>query len=119
MHFIPWHRTALAVMVLLVGCATSSVQRLSTKTYPPKPSTCAVEVFTDPSRVEKKYVEIALITHKTKQDAFSDKGAANITNALLREACKQGADGMIIKSISQGTWGDPGRGEAIAIKYEP
>ncbi|PWU22801.1 MAG: hypothetical protein C5B49_00090 [Bdellovibrio sp.] len=103
---------------ILAGCASSSVQPLTAKKYPNKPADCGLEFYTDANRVQRKYSELALVTHKTEQDAFSDKGAAKITEALRKEACKLGADGLIIKSAIQGTWGDPGRGEGIAIKFE-
>ena len=70
------------------------------------------------ARVQVKYSEIAIVTHKTQQDAFADKGPSAITDALREEACKLGADGLIMKNVTQGTWGDPDRGEGIAIKYE-
>ena len=96
----------------------SIVQQLSSKTYQAKPINCKLEIFTDASRVQVKYSEIAIVTHKTQQDAFSDKGASAITSALREEACKLGADGLIMKNVIQGAWGDPGRGEAVAIKFE-
>jgi len=105
-------------LAFLTGCASSSIQQLSSKTYAAKPVDCKLDIFTDASRVQVKYSEIAIVTHKTQQDAFSDKGASAITDALREEACKLGADGLIMKNVTQGTWGDPGRGEGIAIKFE-
>ena len=108
----------IVFILVLSGCASSSVQLLSAEQYPSKNSECPLDVFTSESKVTKKYKEIAIITHKTKQDAFSDKGASSIIPELKEEACKLGADGLIVRSVQQGTWGEPGHGEAIAFKYQ-
>ncbi len=105
------------VGLTLLGCASSSIQPLTQRTFAAKPENCKLFVYSDAAKVERKYFEIALITHKTPQDAFSDKGASAITSAMSAEACKLGADGIILKGMTQGSWGDPGNGSAVAFRF--
>lgn len=105
--------------LVMTGCASSSTQLLSSQKLPPKGENCTLEIFADASKIEQEFTEIALVNHITGADAFSDKGASEITKALKEEACKAGADGLIIKTITQGSWNNQGRGEGIAIKFTP
>jgi hypothetical protein len=86
--------------------------------YPPRDPSCTLDIFTSEAKVTKKYSEIALISHTTGQGAFSDTDARDITQQLRKEACKVGADGLILRNLQQGSYGNPGKGEGVAIKYQ-
>jgi hypothetical protein len=107
----------ITCLLLLSSCASTSVQMLGDQKYSAKNADCDIDVYTSEAKVEKKYKEIAMVTYKTKQDAFSDKGAGKIIPELKEAACEIGADGIVVRSVQQGSWGSPGNGEAIAIKY--
>lgn len=108
---------ALLATALLAGCAASSTLPLMQARLKPKPSTCQIAVFAESSQVERPYVAVALLTHRTKPDAFSDKDAVAITKALRVEACRAGADAIIVRHLLHGSWCIPGLGEALAIVY--
>jgi hypothetical protein len=107
-----------ALMLVALGCASTQVMPLTPVGQPAKPEGCRLEVFTDESRIQRKYTELAIITHKTKMDAFSSKSGAVITDVLRKEACGVGADALILRSVVHGRWGDAGTGEAIAIRFQ-
>lgn len=112
-------RALVAAMstTLIASCAASSTLHLRPVRLKAKPSSCAIAVFAQPSEVQRPYTTVALITHRTKPDAFSDKDAVAISKALRKEACGAGADAIILRQVLHGSWGNPGQGEALAIVY--
>jgi hypothetical protein len=106
------------LIIFSPGCASASIERLSATTYPPKPSNCALSVFTDPSRVKHPYAELAIITRRTSSVAFSAKGAGEIMGGLREQACEIGADALILKALTQGGYRAAGTGTAVAIRFQ-
>lgn len=84
---------ALALCLVLSGCAGAQVTMLTSQSYP---KTSFVRLLTDVP--EQEYEEIALIEgnssqYNTRSDAFK---------AMLKKARKIGAEALIIVSIEEG-----------------
>lgn len=116
MNIALWVGSVAAIGI--AGCTHTYVTPLSNHSYPAKPPDCSLHTFMDASRVGRPYTDIAIISHSTQSGAGFDKDATTITEALREQACALGADGMIIRSLQPGHYGDPGEGEAMAIRFK-
>ncbi len=116
-------RTLLVLMVLISGCSSTSVTRLSgTGDRAAKPENCEVQVlFKTP---ERKHENLCYINRRTAASVFAGKDLGSMLPFLKAEACKCGADAVVISSVNEGTnWAataDPqGVSSAFAIGWTP
>jgi hypothetical protein len=85
-----------------------------------------VQVFYSPP-AGRDYEELGLINTQTGQTIVHDRSTAGMINKLKAEAAKMGADAIIVRSATEGTWGlkgggntgfDRGNAQAVAIKFK-
>lgn len=104
----------------LMGCATANVTKLSSNTYPPKPENCEIKVFTQPP-TDKKYEELGLVAGVSGQTWWQGKGLDSMLPEMKAQACKLGADALVIKNVEAGgvAWiqSTQGKASAVAIKF--
>jgi hypothetical protein len=126
------------ILSLLIAChpvVTIEVTFLNKSSNPPKAESCPIEVLTSPP-TERKYQEIAILNSASSGSSStnpagyvplvgflfrsSDQSASALNNMLPKmkaEACKLGADAIIIKNVESGDSDSPGKSYAVAIKY--
>ena len=126
------------ILSLLIAChpvGTTEVTFLNKSSNPPKAKNCPIEVLTSPP-TERKYQEIAILSSassggsSTNPVAYvpligflfrsSDQSESALNNMLPKmkaEACKLGADAIIIKNVESGASHSPSKSYAVAIKY--
>lgn len=124
-------------LVLFIGCqpVSTSVTPLNQTSTSAKAENCLIEVLTSPPK-ERKYQEIAILNTvatgvpSSNPLAFvpligfffrpSEQLPLNL-NVMLpsmkAEACRLGAEAIIIKSVEPGDSNSPGKSFAVAIKY--
>ena len=77
--------------------------------------------------LDRAYTELGLITSRTGQTIFHDRSAGGMIERMRARAASMGADAIIVRSASEGTWGlqggghtgfDRGNAEAVAIRYD-
>ena len=109
-----------ACLALTLGaCAGASVTRLTDKTYPAKSENCKIKVFAaDP---KEPFEQVGLITAKGGQTIFEGSDMDTMLPLMKKEACKLGADALVIKNVAEGgmTWvtaKERGNASAMAIK---
>ena len=106
----------LMVIILFFSCAkTSSVV---VNSVPPKAPGCEIEVMLN-FPYDMDYKELCLISAQSGQSIFSDYSQEARIAQLKEEACKCGANALVLKSGQNGSynWGQGGfnRAEAQAI----
>ena len=89
----------LAGMFGLAGCASSGFLRTGKHAYPPRDNDCAIDVLmADP---QQPYEEICIIEAKTSTSWFSSRDLKAMLPDIKKEACKCGADAVVIKQAKQ------------------
>jgi hypothetical protein len=117
-------RKAFAITVLFcsLACTKVGVTHLGNAgSYAPKPENCALDVFSSSDEIKQKYVEVCLIDSRTGSTLFHDKSAAAAVDHARADACKCGADALLIQStdtkgVSMSGWGE-GKAIVKAIRY--
>ena len=117
-------KTTLTLTLLLAiaqGCATTQVAHLGEKTYPSKSENCKMPILTEAPK-DRKYEEVCLINGRGGQSVFESKDVEDLLPELKSEACKCGADAVILKNSKAGGYnfvGTADRAEAsgVAIHY--
>lgn len=96
----------LAVVLLLAGCASSSVV---VGTVRPAIAPDQVKLYLNPP---KKFEQVALLESSSKASwSFSDQGKTNVVIARMKvEAAKVGANGILLGGIGSQTVGSVGTG---------
>lgn len=91
------------------GCATVGVTPI--KKAPSKPKDCELEIFTSESEIKKPFEVLCLLDSKTGGSAFADKTMAGAIKLAKPEACKCGADAILVsggraEGVTLFTWGE-------------
>ena len=119
----------IAILTMLVaGLGLLACVKTTTTNVNPQNSAAGdgVQVFYSPP-TDRKYTELGLVTTQTGQTIFHDRSAEGMINKLKADAAKMGADAIIVRSVTEGTWGlqgggntgfDRGNGQAVAIKFQ-
>jgi hypothetical protein len=81
------------------------------KSAPPKSENCDLEIFSGESDVKRPYEVLCLLDSKTGGNAFADKTMAGAIKLAKPDACKCGADGILVaggraEGVSLFTWGE-------------
>lgn len=110
----------VVLAILLGGCASTSVVETGTRSYTAKPSDCDMKIFNS-FPTDAKYEEIGIIYGKAGGSAFHGQGLKSLLPDMKSEACKLGADALILKGISESSYlemysGKRGEAQAVAIK---
>lgn len=106
---------------ILSGCAGAEITQLSDRQLPSRPDDCNIQVFaTDP---KQEFEEIAIVTAKGGQTIFEGSDMDTMLPLMKTEACRVGADGLILKNAAGGgmNWVGPkdrGNASGVAIKLK-
>jgi hypothetical protein len=84
-----------ALALILVGCASSSVQRIGTAAFAPLPETAKVVVFTQASQITGPYEEIGIISY-TNPGKYRVMTLGDAIEDLKEKAREVGANAIII-----------------------
>lgn len=113
------HSAALAFCVL--GCASSGSIPVGSGVAKPKPENCAIEVYAAEADVKRPFERLCVIDARTGSGLFEDKSPEAALAHAKREACRCGADALILTGMKrQGvTWTAWGKSEvkAFAIRF--
>jgi len=55
--------TLIPFILIVAGCASSSVQKIGTSAYAPLPESAEIIVFTEPSQIKRPYEVIGIISY--------------------------------------------------------
>jgi hypothetical protein len=115
----------LSALLLISACSTTTNSTLLTeKKYAPKKDDCAIKVYSS-NPTDVKFEEIAILTARS-QEFSSNTTLERILPHLKEEACKIGADGIVIKNAVDGSYtgvwtgtpvNQPASASATAIKF--
>jgi hypothetical protein len=80
-----------------------------------------VQVFSN-APTDKKFEEIAVLNARSGQSIFEGKDLNAMLPGMKKEACKLGADAIILKNVENGGVNfagpaDRGHASAVAIKF--
>jgi PBP1b-binding outer membrane lipoprotein LpoB len=107
--------------LILVGCVSSSVERIGTVSYTPRPPNSEVVVFTDASQIKEPYDVVGIISYDNP-GKYQILSLGDAIEPLKTKAREIGANAIIIDKsqpvksgiISTGIWA-----EARAIRLRP
>jgi PBP1b-binding outer membrane lipoprotein LpoB len=107
--------------LILVGCVSSSVERIGTVSYTPRPPNSEVVVFTDASQIKEPYDVVGIISYDNP-GKYQILTLGDAIEPLKTKAREIGANAIIIDKsqpvksgiISTGIWA-----EARAIRLRP
>lgn len=108
--------TFFATVFLLASCASVGVT--ISKSVPPKPKNCNLDVYFSESEIKRPYEVIALIDSKTGSNL--NKTVAKAIENAKPQACKCGADAILVGQTNTVTVsGGGGYGSAMlkCIRY--
>lgn len=112
--------TALASILFLAGCASTSVTPLNDNKYQAKDINCRIQVLST-LPIDKPYEELAILSAVTGQTIFHGKDLNAMLPSMKKEACKLGADAIFLKHSEAGgiPWVKATQGNAsgVAIKF--
>lgn len=84
----------VAFLFILTNCASVGVQRLNSAQS--KAADCNLKIFLTESEIKEPYESVCLLDAKTSTSMFSDHSMAGAIDHMKPEACKCGADAMLI-----------------------
>lgn len=100
------------ILALLASCA--SVDVVKTKTLPPKAENCTLEVFFEIAAIKKPYEVACILGSSTGTTLFADRSVEHAVELAKPEACKCGADAILIDSVSKTGMSLTGYGQGSA-----
>ena len=111
---------AIFGLFLLAGCATTGTARVAPGA--PKAENCALAVHASEREVGRPFETVCLLDAKTATHLFADKSVEAAVARLRPEACRCGADALLLTRTEQEgvtfwSWGQ-GRASAAAIRYK-
>jgi uncharacterized OsmC-like protein len=89
---------ALALLALFCGCSSINVVPTG-KRYPAKAKDCELEVFSQTSPPKKIFTEVCLIDARVTASSFNSSPGNKALDRAKNEACKCGADAIIVDGI--------------------
>jgi hypothetical protein len=108
--------------VLLLSACSASASVLRTGDYfPPKPQDCALQVMSS-FPAPGTYSELGIIHGKAGSGASRHQTLEDMVPAMKTAACGLGADALVIKNVSESSYGQMLYGkiaeaDSVAIKY--
>ena len=110
-------------VVSLTGCVKTSGTEINAEQMA---AVSHIQVFYTPP-TDREYNELGLVTTQTGQTIFHDRSAEGMIIKLQEQADKMGADAIIVREATEGSWGlkgggntgfDRGNAQAVAIKFK-
>jgi hypothetical protein len=89
----------MAFSALSLSCASVKTERVSSA--PPKQKGCELAVFYNESDVKKKYEIVCLLNSRTGNSIWNKRTGDAAVNLSKKQACKCGADAVIVTSSGQ------------------
>lgn len=101
-----------SLLMLMAACASVDIAKM--KTFPPKPESCEIDVYSEASAVKRKYEVACILGSSTGTTLFADKSVQHAIDIAKPEACKCGADGILVDSVTKTGFGWNGYGQGTA-----
>jgi hypothetical protein len=107
-------------VILLQGCASTSVTRLGKQEFPSKPADCDIAVMTDAPKA--RFQEVCLLEAIGNASVRDSSEVQSLIPQMKAKACGCGADALVLRTTNNGDGGLSGPKEraessAIAIRY--
>jgi hypothetical protein len=82
--------------LLMAGCGSTGVVRMTTADVPPKPEDCKLDVYDSEADVKRKFVVLCWIDVETGRTIFHRHSIEAAMDRLRPKACECGADAVIL-----------------------
>ncbi len=102
----------VSLCLILASCASVDVAKM--KTLPPKSEDCQIDVYSEASAVKRKYEVACILGSSTGTTLFADRSVQHAIDIAKPEACKCGADGILVDSVTKTGFGLNGYGQGAA-----
>jgi hypothetical protein len=86
----------LIVALLMVGCGSTGVVRMTTADISPKPKDCNLDVYDSEADVKRKFVVLCRIDAETGRTLFHRHSMEAAMDRMRPKACECGADAVIL-----------------------
>ena len=114
-------KIAYSLWLVPFALSCASVHVVQANPGPPKPSSCKVDFYASEGEVRRPYTIACRIKSTTGTTAFHEKTFDRAIEQIYPEACKCGADALVLMSMTDDNelmLGTARRGvEAAAIRY--
>lgn len=101
-----------ATALIFSSCASVDVARI--KSLPPKGENCALDTYSDVTSVKKSYEVACVLGSSTGTSLFADKSIQHAIDLAKPEACKCGADAILVEHVSSTGMSLTGYGQGSA-----
>lgn len=102
----------LLLFLAVAACASVDVARM--KTVPSKAPNCAVDVYSEIAAIKRKYEVVCVLGSSTGTSLFADKSIQHAIDIAKPEACKCGADAILVENVSKTGMSLTGYGQGSA-----
>ena len=106
-------RSAILGSLLLVACASAGVTRL--RAAPPKPEGCNLDIYSSQDEVKREHEVLCVIDATSGRTLGDDRTVRGAIKQAGPEACRCGADAMVIMNSSTTTANAAGWGEGTVV----
>ena len=102
----------LSLLGVLASCASVDVAKM--KTVPAKAENCILDIYSEASAIKKPYEVACILGSSTGTTLFADKSVQHAIDIAKPEACKCGADAILVDSVSKTGMSLMGYGQGAA-----
>lgn len=106
-------RAAIFGSLMFVACASTGVTRL--RAAPPKPNNCNLDIYTSQNEVKREHEVLCMIDATSGRTLGDDRTVRGALANARPEACRCGADAMVVMSSSTTTANAAGWGEGTVV----
>lgn len=99
-------------LAILASCASVDVAKI--KTLPPKKENCSLDIYSEASAIKKPYEVACVLGSSTGTTLFADKSIQHAIDIAKPEACKCGADAILVDNVSKTGMSLTGYGQGTA-----
>lgn len=99
--------------LMFVACASTGVTRL--RTAPSKPDNCNLDIYTSENEVKREHEVLCMIDATSGRTLGDDRTVRGALANARPEACRCGADAMVVMSSSTTTASAAGWGEGTVV----
>jgi len=114
-------KCVLFLSLAALGCASSGSVQVSSSAAQPKPENCEIELFVSEQDIKRPLERVCIVSARTGTSVFEDKSPEAAVKHAKAEACKCGADALVLTDMErQGvTWTGWGKSQvkATAIRF--
>ena len=89
-------RLLFVIALIISGCGSTGVGRMTASDAPPKPKDCKLDVFASEADIKREFVVLCRIDVETGRMLFHRHSIEATMDRLRPKACTCGADAVII-----------------------